>query len=57
MALGCSIITYREDIGKETSPSTGHWISFNLPNSSSRTMALGSTQHLTEMNIRNLPGE
>jgi hypothetical protein len=26
---------------------------FNLPNSSSRTMALGSTQ--TEMNTRNLP--
>jgi hypothetical protein len=29
---------------------------FNLPNPSSRTMALGSTQPLTEMNIRNLPG-
>jgi hypothetical protein len=28
--------------------------SFNLPNSSSRTMALGSTQPLTEMKIRNL---
>jgi hypothetical protein len=30
--------------------------SFNLPNPSSRTMALGSTQPLTEMNTRNLPG-
>jgi hypothetical protein len=29
---------------------------FNLPNSSSRTMALGSTQPLKEMITRNLPG-
>jgi hypothetical protein len=29
---------------------------FNLPNSSGRTIALGSTQPLTEMNTRNLPG-
>jgi hypothetical protein len=29
---------------------------FNVLNPSSRTMALGSTQPLTEMNIRNLPG-
>jgi hypothetical protein len=29
---------------------------FNLPNPSSCTMALGSTQPLTEMNTRNLPG-
>jgi hypothetical protein len=28
----------------------------NLPNPSSRTMALGSTQPLTEMSARNLPG-
>jgi hypothetical protein len=28
---------------------------FNCPNPSSRTMALGSTQPLTEMSIRNLP--
>jgi hypothetical protein len=28
----------------------------NLPNPSSHTMALGSTQPLTEMNTRNLPG-
>jgi hypothetical protein len=29
---------------------------FNLPNTSSRTVALGSTQPLTEMSTRNLPG-
>jgi hypothetical protein len=29
---------------------------FNWPNSSSRTMALGSTQPLTQMSTRNLPG-
>jgi hypothetical protein len=29
---------------------------FNLLNPSSRTMALGSTQNLTEMSTRNLPG-
>jgi hypothetical protein len=29
---------------------------FNLPNSSSRIMALGSTQPLTEMSTINLPG-
>jgi hypothetical protein len=28
---------------------------FSVPNPSSRTMALGSTQPLTEMSIRNLP--
>jgi hypothetical protein len=28
------------------------WSSFNLPNPSSRTMALGSTQPLTEMSTR-----
>jgi hypothetical protein len=28
---------------------------FNLPNLSSRTKALGSTQPLTEMSTRNLP--
>jgi hypothetical protein len=30
---------------------------FNLPNPSSRTMALGSTQPLTEMSTRDLPGD
>jgi hypothetical protein len=29
---------------------------FNLPNSYSRTMVVGSTQPLTEMSTRNLPG-
>jgi hypothetical protein len=29
---------------------------FNWPNPSSRTMALGLTQPLTEMSTRNLPG-
>jgi hypothetical protein len=29
---------------------------FNLPNPSSRTMALGSTQPLTDMSTRKLPG-
>jgi hypothetical protein len=29
---------------------------FNLPNPSSHTMALGSTQPLTEMSTRNVPG-
>jgi hypothetical protein len=29
---------------------------FNVPNPSSYTMALGSTQPLTDMSIRNLPG-
>jgi hypothetical protein len=29
---------------------------FNLPHSSSRTMALGSTQPLTEMSTSNFPG-
>jgi hypothetical protein len=32
------------------------WIFVNLPNPSSRNMALGSTQPLTEMSTRNLPG-
>jgi hypothetical protein len=29
---------------------------FNLPNPSTLTMALGSTQPLTKMNTKNLPG-
>jgi hypothetical protein len=33
------------------------WDVFNLPNPSSRTMTLGSTQPLTEMSTRNLPGD
>jgi hypothetical protein len=30
---------------------------FNLPNPSSRTMVLGSTQPLTKMSTRNFPGD
>jgi hypothetical protein len=33
----------------------GHLIFFNLPNPFSRTMALRSTQLLTEMSLRNFP--
>jgi hypothetical protein len=36
--------------------SSDEWIFLNLPNSFSRTVILGSTQPLTEMNTRNLPG-
>jgi hypothetical protein len=32
------------------------WIIFNLPNPSSHTVALGSTQPRTEINTRNLHG-
>jgi hypothetical protein len=32
------------------------WIFFKLSNLFRRTMALGSTQHITEMSMRNLPG-
>jgi hypothetical protein len=32
------------------------WIFFNLPNPSSHTMALRSTQPLSDMSTRNLPG-
>jgi hypothetical protein len=32
-----------------------NWIFFSWPNPSSRTMALGQTQPMTEMDIRNLP--
>jgi hypothetical protein len=31
------------------------WIFFNLPNPSSHTMALGSTQPLAKMSTRNFP--
>jgi hypothetical protein len=45
----------------EKAPGT-HWLAyeadfFNLPNPSSRTMALGSTQPLTEIRTRNFPGD
>jgi hypothetical protein len=31
------------------------WIFFNLPNTSTRIMAVGSTQPLTKMSTKNLP--
>jgi hypothetical protein len=40
--------------GREIESRRGEF--FNLPNPSSRTMVLGSTQPLTEMTTRNLPG-
>jgi hypothetical protein len=43
--------------GKVAGLSPGWGGFFNLPNPSSRTMALGSTQPLTEMSARNLPGD
>jgi hypothetical protein len=42
--------------GKETSPDDVIGIFFNWPNPSSRTMALGSTQPLTEISTRNILG-
>jgi hypothetical protein len=42
--------------GRSPVESRMRWILFNLPNPSRRTMVLGSTQPLTEMSTRNLPG-
>jgi hypothetical protein len=49
-------------VGWGTMLQAGRWASspdevdfFNWPNPSSRTMALGSTQPLTEMSTRNIP--
>jgi hypothetical protein len=41
---------------KVADSSPNEWNFFNLPNPSSRTVALGSTQALREMSIRNIPG-
>jgi hypothetical protein len=41
--------------GRSRLPVSMRWIFFNWSNPSSRTMALGSTQPLTEMSTRNLP--
>jgi hypothetical protein len=47
--------TSRKVVG--SNPDWGHWILFfNLPNLSSRTIILGSTQPLTEKSTRNFPG-
>jgi hypothetical protein len=44
------------ETGKSRVRVSTRWIFFfNLPNPSSRTMALGSTQPPTEMSTRNLP--
>jgi hypothetical protein len=42
--------------GREFDFQWGYWIVFNLPNRSSRTMALRLTQPLTEAINRNFPG-
>jgi hypothetical protein len=42
---------------KVTGPNPDEVFFFNLPNPSCHTKALGSTQPLTEMTTRNLPGE
>jgi hypothetical protein len=41
---------------KVSGSSPDEWIIFSLPNPTSRTKVLGSTQSLTEMSTRNLPG-
>jgi hypothetical protein len=52
-----SIVTQTKSGRKVTISIPDEVIAFlNWPNPSSRTMALGSTQPLTEMSIRNLPG-
>jgi hypothetical protein len=48
----CSYATNRKVAG--SSPDEVDF--FNWPNPSSRTMALGSTQPLTEMSTRKIPG-
>jgi hypothetical protein len=51
-AVGCGTMLQVGKVARSV-PDVCHWIfQFN----SSRTMALGSTQPLTEMNTRNLPG-
>jgi hypothetical protein len=45
--------TSRKDAGSNPDEVIGF---LNLPNTYSRTMALGSTQPLREMSTRNLPG-
>jgi hypothetical protein len=53
--LGLIILHYATS-RKVTGSSPDEVDFFNLPNPSSRTMALGSTQPLREMSTRNLPG-
>jgi hypothetical protein len=50
----CGIIFH---VGRKVAGSNQmRWIFFNLPNPSSHTMALGSTQPITEMSTRNVLG-
>jgi hypothetical protein len=44
-------------IGRSRDPIPKRWILSNLPSPSGRTMALGSTQSLTEMSTGNLKNE
>jgi hypothetical protein len=56
VASSVEALCYRQE-GRGFDPRRGHWIFFfSLPNPSSRIMALGSTQPLTEIRTRNLPG-
>jgi hypothetical protein len=50
--VGWGTICYKPE-GRGFESRWGHRIVFNLPNPSSRTMALGLTQPLTEMNTTN----
>jgi hypothetical protein len=52
----CSWLRYYATSRKVAGSSADEVDFFNLPNPSTRTMALGSTQPLTEMSTRNLPG-
>jgi hypothetical protein len=50
----CEKLSYNRKVA-DLSPDEVNF--FNLPNPSSRTMALGATPPLKEMSTRNLPGE
>jgi hypothetical protein len=53
----CSVVGWRTVLQAGRSRVRFPMRIFNLPNPSIRTMALGSTQPLTEMSTRNLPGD
>jgi hypothetical protein len=48
--------TSRKVAGSNPDEVIGFFFFFNLPNLSSRTMAMGSTEPLAEISTRNLPG-
>jgi hypothetical protein len=59
-----SVLLYKQEVkfhatSRKVAGSSPHEVIgfFSWPNPSSRTIALGSTQPLTEMSTRNLPGE